>query len=323
MTTKLFDVAVVGGGPAGLTAAMMLARVHRPTIVFDSQSYRNASAKHVHSLWGGLDGALNSEARASTRKQVAAYGFTHFVDAKVVSIDTLGDEATREYVLKTEGSPDLFRAKRVVLATGVRDILPSIPGLQEAWDAGMGMHCMFCHGHENANKRLVLVTPDGAGAHATSGMLTLTKDITVFTNVPAGKFAQDEPKLAERFIQLKLPLLEGKASRITHDADGVTLHLVNGESHHFDGFIVSPDSEPSAHSSPLFRQLKVEVKDNVHPLKPGIKLVQGLNPMGQTARDPNVSVAGDVMAVFQTVPQATVTGGTAGAGAHFSLPVIV
>ncbi len=75
----VYDAAVIGGGPAGLSAALALSRVLRSAVIFDSGLYRNAASDRIHNLWGGLDGSLNSEVREKTRQQIQSYGVAKFV----------------------------------------------------------------------------------------------------------------------------------------------------------------------------------------------------------------------------------------------------
>lgn len=152
------DLLIVGGGPAGLSAALMFSRLQRPTLVYDSGLYRNSQSPIAHTIFGneGIDpAAYRQKARSEIQK---GYEWTKFVDGKIVKLvkSEGGFEAEDE-----KGSKVL--AKRVILATGVRDILPPISGerhdpspfyyiadlsgLQEAWGR-RAIHCIFCHGTE-------------------------------------------------------------------------------------------------------------------------------------------------------------------------------
>lgn len=146
---------VVGGGPAGLQAALTLGRMHRSTVLFDSGEYRNATVDHAHNLLTN-DGRSPAELRAIARNELAAYDSVELRDEAVLSIARDGDG----FVVETAGEP--LRARTVVLATGMRDELPPIPGLAAQWGRRVAQ-CPFCHGHEFAGQPIAIL---GSGQHA-------------------------------------------------------------------------------------------------------------------------------------------------------------
>ncbi len=132
-TPPLVDVLIIGGGPAGLTAALTLARQRHTAVVFDSGHYRNASAKHIHTVitWDHKD---PEEFRAAARNNIASgYETIIFRDVAVETLRKTEDGSFE--VTDTEGK--LWTGKKVVLATGVRDIYPDIEGYDECWVTGM------------------------------------------------------------------------------------------------------------------------------------------------------------------------------------------
>lgn len=135
-----YDAVVVGGGPAGLQAALTLGRVHRRTLLLDSGHYRNDPAEHMHNFVTH-DGTPPAEFRAAARKDLAAYDTVTVRDAAATSI-----EADGTGFLVAIGD-ETVRARGIVLATGLRDTLPDKPGLAELF-GDVVAHCPFCHGHE-------------------------------------------------------------------------------------------------------------------------------------------------------------------------------
>jgi thioredoxin reductase len=132
-----FDVVVVGGGAAGLNAALVLARARRRVVVVDAGDPRNAPAAHMHGFLS-RDGMAPAQLLEVGRAEVAAYGGELVAD-RVVRIDA-------GFTVHLAGGRTLG-ARRVLVATGLRDELPDIPGLWERWARDV-LHCPFCHGYE-------------------------------------------------------------------------------------------------------------------------------------------------------------------------------
>uniref|UniRef100_UPI0013E2E744 NAD(P)/FAD-dependent oxidoreductase n=1 Tax=Microbacterium sp. CPCC 204701 TaxID=2493084 RepID=UPI0013E2E744 len=122
----LYDAIVIGGGPAGLQAALTIGRMHREVLLLDSGEYRNATVSHGHNLVTN-DGRDPAELRATARAELAAYPTVEVRDRAAESVSgTLGD-------FRVTLADGIERARRVVLATGMRDELPPVPGLAEQW----------------------------------------------------------------------------------------------------------------------------------------------------------------------------------------------
>jgi thioredoxin reductase len=134
---KDYDVVVVGGGAAGLSAALVLVRARRRVVVVDAGRPRNAPAAHMHGFLS-RDGTAPAELLAAGRAEVAGYGGA-LIDDTVVGIQP-GFQ-----VRLANASP--LRARRVVVATGLRDELPEISGVWERWGRDL-LHCPYCHGYE-------------------------------------------------------------------------------------------------------------------------------------------------------------------------------
>jgi thioredoxin reductase len=217
----MLDAIVIGGGPAGLQAALTLGRIHREVLVIDSGDYRNAPAEHLHNLIGA-DGMPPAELRANARRDLAAYATVRVIAGEV--LDVSGDAGALEVAL-VDGSTETAGA--VVLATGVRDELPDIPGLAEQWGRRVA-HCPFCHGHEFAGQRIGILAVDEARLAHLSGLL--------------------------RPISADLVPIEG-LERIDELADGLRLTLADGRTVDVDGLFASSTVRPS----PLVAALGLEV----------------------------------------------------------------
>ena len=168
-----FDCVVVGGGVAGLSAAMVLGRARRRTLVLDRGGQSNRAAAHIGGLLGH-DGTPPRELYELARAQVAAYDAVALRDAEVVDARAEGDGFA---VVMGDGGGEVL-ARALVLATGMACEVPDVPGFAELW-GGAVFHCPFCHGWDVRDRPLVV---HGAGEIAERQATLLaawTDDVTV------------------------------------------------------------------------------------------------------------------------------------------------
>ncbi len=171
MKSTPFDVAVVGGGAAGLSAALVLGRARRRVVVVDAGSPRNAPAAHMQGFLS-RDGMPPGDLLAAGRAEISGYG-VEVVNAHVVAIEP-------GFSLHLAGGQEL-EARHVLVATGVRDELPDIPGVRERWGRDV-LHCPYCHGWEVRDQPIgVLGTRGDAVQH---GLLVRqwSDDVVFFTH---------------------------------------------------------------------------------------------------------------------------------------------
>src|SRR5688572_20992032 len=147
MASITYDVAVIGGSFAGLSAAMQLARARRRVLLVDAGSPRNRFAHASHGFLG-QDGRAPAEIMATAREQVLAYPTAE------LRLDEATHAASRDGAFElTLATGTVERARRLVIATGVIDDLQDLPGLKERWGRTV-LHCPYCHGYEVADRRL-------------------------------------------------------------------------------------------------------------------------------------------------------------------------
>lgn len=174
MKTEPSDVAIVGGGAAGLSAALVLGRARRRVIVIDGGAPRNAPAAHMHGFLS-RDGMSPAELLAAARAEVRAYG-VEIVEDHVV-------DATAGFTLRL-ASGATVRARHVLLATGAVDVLPDVIGVRERWGRDF-LHCPYCHGWEVRDQPLgVLATGAGSVEHAHL-VRQWSDDVILFTHTHA------------------------------------------------------------------------------------------------------------------------------------------
>lgn len=147
---QVYDVAIIGGGSAGLSAALILARARRSVVVIDAGAPRNAPASAAHGLLG-QEGVNPLALLEKGRAEAASYG-AHIVQASVQNASGTADDG---FTLTLDDGATV-RAGQVVIATGVRDELPAIPGLAERWGRDV-VHCPYCHGWEIRDQRIGLL----------------------------------------------------------------------------------------------------------------------------------------------------------------------
>ena len=150
MEIPSYDVAIVGGSAAGLSAALVLGRARRSVAVIDAGSPRNAPAAHMQGFLS-RDGLAPADLLALARAEVEGYGIT-IIAGSARSVVSAGDSPFR--VVLRDGRPVL--ARRILIATGLRDELPDIPGLRERWARDV-LHCPYCHGFEVRDRKLAVL----------------------------------------------------------------------------------------------------------------------------------------------------------------------
>jgi thioredoxin reductase len=171
------DVIIVGAGPAGLSAALVLGRIRRRVLVIDSRKPRNAPSSASHSFFT-RDGTPPAEILRIGREQLQPYG--------VEVLDAEATDAFRERDAFTVVLGDGSRrsARRLLLATGVVDPLPEIEGLRELWGKSV-LHCAYCHGWEVRDQPLAVYANGGSAAEIVALVRCLSRDVVLCTDGPA------------------------------------------------------------------------------------------------------------------------------------------
>lgn len=208
-------VVVVGGGPAGLGAALCLARARRSVLVVDAGSPRNDPAEHMHNYLGregDAPGALLADGRA----EVARYG-GECVAGSVVTAQALNarDEDPRFCAALEDGSS--VRARRLLLTSGIVDELPEVPGLAERWGRDV-LHCPYCHGWEWRDEPLAVVATGPAAVQQALLFRQWSPDVTLVQHRAPEPTAEQREQLAARDIRV----VPGEAAAVEVDGDRIT-----------------------------------------------------------------------------------------------------
>ncbi|HEU4568088.1 MAG TPA: NAD(P)/FAD-dependent oxidoreductase [Marmoricola sp.] len=189
-----YDVVVVGGGAAGLNGALMLARSRRSVVVVDSGSPRNAPAEGVHGLLGH-DGRPPAELLARGREEVRRYG-GHVVSGEVSSVSR--DDAGFVVVLADGRST---RARRLLVATGLVDELPDVPGLRERWGRDV-LHCPYCHGWEVRDQAIGILSGGPMSVHQALLFSQLSDDVVFLTHTGPAPGDEEIEQLTARGVRV-------------------------------------------------------------------------------------------------------------------------
>lgn len=177
MTEKLretYDVVVAGGGAAGLSAALMLARARRSVLVVDGGEPRNAPADGVHGFLS-REGIPPAQLLEIGRTEVGSYG-GQIVTGNIAAVARVDDAFV---VTLTDGRT--FRARRLLVATGVIDELPDVPGLADRWGKDV-LHCPYCHGWEVRDRAIAVLASGALSLHRALLFRQLSDDVTFFTH---------------------------------------------------------------------------------------------------------------------------------------------
>jgi len=294
--TNEWDAVIIGGGTAGLSAAQMLGRSRRRTLVIDAGLPRNRFAAHMHGVLGH-DGVDPAQLLESGRAEARAYGvqFATGTVARVV------DDGARLRISRHDGTVDLARA--IVIATGIRDELPEVPGLQGEWGRTV-LHCPYCHGWEVAGGRLGVLATSPMSLHQLELVRQLSDDVTAFT-------ADVEP------------LTDEVSARLTARGIRVVRDAVRDASRRDDRLVITTDADEEHALDALFTGGAAAIDlDFAADLalaradQPGAPLDVDLR--GGTSH-PRVFAAGNATAPFANVPVSMGAGSMAGAGANAML----
>jgi len=244
MQTNAYDVVVVGGGAAGLSAALVLGRARRRVAVIDAGAPRNASAAHMQGFLS-RDGMPPADLLAAGRAEVTAYG-VHLIRDHVAGIDP-------GFLVRLAGGR-VLNARRIMIATGVTDELPDIPGVRERWGRDL-LHCPYCHGWEVRDEPLgVLGTLPGSVQHAL--LVRQWSDDVVFFAHTYEPTPADLAQMEARGAQV----VRGEVTRLVVDADHLTgVELADGRVVARTAVFVRPGNIP--HADGLLNALGCDVNE--------------------------------------------------------------
>ena len=294
-----YDVIVIGGSFAGLSAALQLARARRRVLVLDSGQPRNRFAEFSHGLFGH-DGQTPSALLSEARSQLLSYGTVSFTEG----LATKAARTDEGFAITVAGGT-MHTASRVILATGVKDELADIPGMEERWGISV-LHCFYCHGYEVAGRGLGVLATNDRALQTAMLLPDWSEHVTLFTNGVLSLSPEQMSELRMRGVSVEtkpVTALLGDSPALT----GVTLD---------DGRVIPVEAvftNSRTHmASPLAEQLGCEFDEG--PSGPFIR-----TGTDKQTTVPGVYAAGDAARAGHNASWAVADGVTAGISAHQSL----
>lgn len=287
---KEFDVIIIGGSYSGLSAAMALGRALRNILVIDSGKPCNSQTPHSHNFLT-QDGNTPQSISSIAKQQVEQYKTVEFYEGLAVDVAKLkiGFEITTEH-------KDSFFAKKLIFATGIKDIMPNINGFNECWGKSI-IHCPYCHGYEVRHKKTGIFANGDIAFHYAQLIYNWTKDLTIFTNGTSTL----NPEQVSKIRKQNIPVIETPIKDLKHSNGQLqSIILSDGSTFNLNVIYSRPNSEQHCKLPEL---LGCELTDQ------GLIKVD----MFQKTTINNVYACGDNSSPLRSVSYAVATGNIAGA----------
>ncbi|MCL1671564.1 NAD(P)/FAD-dependent oxidoreductase [Elizabethkingia ursingii] len=213
-TDKLFDVIIIGGSYAGLSSAMSLGRSLRNVLIIDSGKPCNRQTPHSHNFLTH-DGKAPQEISRIARADVEQYPTVDFYEGEAVK----GEKTDAGFRITTN-TGEKFHSRKLILAAGIRDVMPDIKGFSESWGISV-IHCPYCHGYEYRNEKTGIIANGDRAVHMASLINNLTKNLTILTSGSAEFDTEQKAKLEKHNI----PVIEKKVAEVEHQ-NGQISHII-------------------------------------------------------------------------------------------------
>lgn len=291
-----YDVLIVGGGPAGLSAALAIGRMGRTAFLCDDGRPRNAASKHLNNF-PSQDGVHPADWKKKVKDDLHKYSTIKIENKFISSIEK------KDSYFEAKVEDEIITASKIILAYGVIDQLPDIPGLKEFWGKSV-LHCTYCHGLEVRNEKLGLILDSQMAVQSLPSIYELSKDLVLFT-----EGFKLEPDLKEKILKRNLLIIETKIKALVND--GETLRKVVLEDDEF----ISIDRLFLTPRFPLLMKSLIGEKLGCEKTEFGVLKVSQRNE----TTVPGVFAAGDIMGMAHTVLLSAAAGNMAGAAAISSL----
>lgn len=293
---RSYDVVIVGGGPAGLSAALMLGRGIKRVLLCDAGSPRNAAAEEIHNFVT-RDGTPPGEFRRIGREQLAPY---EHVEVRGERVESIGGSRGEFEVVLASGT---VRARRVLLCGGMIDVLPELPGYRELWGKAL-FQCPYCHGWEVRDRAFGYVAPAAQWVEWAAFLRGWTRDVMVFTDAKFEVAADVRQRLSDAGVRIE----ERAIRRLVSSSDGEHLEAIELA----DGSRVAREVlfvRPPQRQTELVRALELDLDEH------------GFVRVGEqmeTSR-PGVYAAGDLTTMMQGAMFAAAAGGRAAGSINHEL----
>ncbi|PZW42450.1 thioredoxin reductase [Mesonia algae] len=293
---KEFDVVIIGGSYAGLSAAMALGRSLRKVLIIDNGKPCNRQTPHSHNFIT-QDGATPKEIFNKAKEQVLQYPTVKFLKDLAVS----ATKTTNGFEIFTEAKKK-FIAKKILFATGVKDIMPNLKGFNECWGVSV-LHCPYCHGYEVANKKLGIIANGDTALELCNLIQNWTDKLTLFTNGKS-ELTQDQRNYISK---LKIDIVEKEIQELDHTNGNIESLIFN------DGSMTKIEA--------IFSRVPFEQHSKI-PIELGCKTAESGHIEVEFSQKTNIEgvfCAGDNTTPFRAVSISTASGTKAGAFINMEL----
>lgn len=267
----IYDVIIIGGGGAGLSAALVLGLAGRRTLVLDSGRPRNAPADVSHGMLT-QDGQPPAQILAAARSQIAAYSCVHFLDDAALDC-----QVTPRSVTVSTLTNKSFTARKLILATGMADLLPPLPGLAACWGKSI-FPCPYCHASEFRDRPLAVLGNGFGVSHLVAVLRSWSADVVLLTNGPPTFDAGEWP----RFTRNNIHIYDQPIAAFDHDAGQLSRIRFQNNTHLTRAAVLY--HPPSTQASDLLTRLGLLVNGVVR-----------VDPKTMKTASPNVFAAGDII----------------------------
>lgn len=285
-----FEVIIIGGSYAGLSAGLALGRAMRKVLIIDGGKPCNRYTPHSHNFitHDGEEPAVIAE---KAKAQVQAYPTVHFNEDLAVKA------SKQESHFEIEcASGDIFRAKRLLFATGVKDPMPDIPGFANCWGKSI-IHCPYCHGYEVKHAKTGILAAGDVAMHYAQLISNWTADLSIYSNGPSG-LKPDQLALLDKH---QIPVIEKEIAAFDEEK-GQLKHILfkDGSNQSIEAIYSKPSFEQHC---PLPASLACQLNE------------QGLLEVDfmQRTTQPHIYACGDSASPFRAVSYAVASGSIAGA----------
>jgi thioredoxin reductase len=293
-----YDVLVIGGGAAGLSAALALSRARRRVLVVDDGHPRNASAEHVHNYLS-RDGSSPAELLRIGRAEVRSYG------GEIIANRAIRATATGRTFDVLLASDTVLTTRRILLATGLTDVLPAFPGLQQRWGRDV-LHCPYCHGWEVRDQRIGVLATSPFSVHQARLFSQWSNHVILLLHKATAPSGIEQQELAVRGVTV----VEGEVDSVLVEDDRLTgVRFCDGATLPLQALVVAPQF--IAHSE-VAESLGLRVTE--HPLG----RYYAADSTGMTAV-PGLWAAGNVSELSAQLVTAAAAGLSSGANLNADL----
>lgn len=290
VTANYYDVIIVGGSYAGLSAAMSLGRALRKVLVIDAGDPCNKQTPHSHNFLT-QDGMKPADLAAISREQVSKYDTISFVHDVAIK----GEKKEDRFVISTSGG-DEYLSSKLLFATGLKDTLPDIKGLAECWGI-TALHCPYCHGYEVKQSKIGIFGNGDLGFDLSKLISNWTKDLTLFTNGSSTVSEEQTNKLHRHNIRI----IEKPIAELDH------------RSGHLRGVLFTDGTTEELSAiflrSVLTQKCEIPVQLGCEMNEHGFLIVDGF----QQTNIRGIFAAGDNTTMMRAVANAVASGNKAGA----------